>query len=211
MAVIEIVYMYASYCKIGHENHCKQCHSIDACELDCECFVPRPKHSIEKLPRNPLPCARAIVHYVRKGWSGKNYEIAPKHDFPNDDYPEYPAAIVKLGQKTYYCAKVTLDGKVIFNNYDDEASAEETPQNKAEREPNDVSFDVNASGIKDQQLPTEERYTTTDSAKAKKREYYREWRRRNRDKIRNYEKKYWTKKAEQAEHMEQLLSASNDG
>lgn len=39
-----------------------------------------------------------------------------------------------------------------------------------------------------------------EAAKAARREYIREWNRKNPDKLREYRERYWTKKAQEAEN-----------
>lgn len=61
--------------------------------------------------------ARAEQGFMYKGWSGYRYEI----EEVLEDLPEYDNyALVRLGSQIYECVKVKLDGKCIFNDYDDE-------------------------------------------------------------------------------------------
>ena len=61
--------------------------------------------------------ARAEQGFMYKGWSGYRYEI----EEVLEDLPEYDNyALVRLGGQVYECVKVKLDGKCIFNDYDDE-------------------------------------------------------------------------------------------
>lgn len=50
----------------------------------------------------------------------------------------------------------------------------------------------------------------TEAAKEARREYHREWQKRNRDKVKQYHDKYWNKKAEQIQ-AEKEKAADNSG
>jgi hypothetical protein len=43
----------------------------------------------------------------------------------------------------------------------------------------------------------------TEEAKKRRRAYKREWQRKNRDKVKSYQEKYWDKKAKEAEEGKQ--------
>ena len=47
----------------------------------------------------------------------------------------------------------------------------------------------------------------TDKAKEARRAYKRKWQRENRDKVKEYQTRYWNKKAEQAEQAERDAEA----
>ena len=119
MADIEIVYLSDAFCDEDCKDYSVQCHTF-AADSGCPYYVgtkssqPCPYQEAKKFG----PCANAILRYVHKGWSGTNYEIIPGEEDPY--CPKAPIASVKLGRNTYECAKVTLNGKVIYNNYDDD-------------------------------------------------------------------------------------------
>ena len=124
MAEIEIIYESEEGCSsdFRDQEFCTRCRLSCAEDMGCRGF----KHSSRGCMSEPLrkfipygDCANAYVKYTRKGWSGKNYEIEPPIEDPFS--PHMDAVDVVLG-RTYYerCVKVKLNGKVIFNNYDDE-------------------------------------------------------------------------------------------
>ena len=126
MADIEIVYEYDEGCDadmLPHEKYCIQCRMSIAEDRGCKSYLPY--KGIEATDANGtrvIPygdCARAYVKYARKGWSGKNYEIEPPLE---DEFnPHLNCVGVRLGKEYYEkCVKVILNGKVIYNNYDDE-------------------------------------------------------------------------------------------
>lgn len=61
-------------------------------------------------------CVHAKWLYKYKGWSGKNYEIEELHDPYN---PHLDSMLVTLGRRTYDCVRVALNGKTIFDEYDE--------------------------------------------------------------------------------------------
>ena len=109
MSEIEIVYRSSMVCDFGSEKLCKQCHSSFAYDVGCECYDPLGDDS----------CSRAHYRYSRKGWVGKSYEI--REPFENNYDYDLSYIPVVLGRKLYeQCVKVKLNGRVIYNNYDDE-------------------------------------------------------------------------------------------
>lgn len=119
MADIQIVYWAEDYCDFNIGNYCMQCHTVNAEDLGCKYFIPDDAGTAEN-GRKIIPfgnCERAKVKYKLKGWSGKNYEM---EEFTDPYNPHLDYMQVTLGRKTYDCVKVILDGKCIYNNYDDE-------------------------------------------------------------------------------------------
>ena len=51
---------------------------------------------------------------------------------------------------------------------------------------------------------------TAERAKELQRQYVREWRQRNRDKVKSYNARYWMKKAEQEERDENAETVSTE-
>lgn len=125
MAEIEIVYESGSYCDYDWPDYCMQCHTAAGGDLGCQCYIPADPTLDPKTGRKVIPfgdCGRAHISYARKGWVGKSYDIsAPTNDPYN---PHLNTVRVKLGRKEYDCVKVSFNGKVIYNNYDDEPETE---------------------------------------------------------------------------------------
>lgn len=113
MADIQIVYWAKDYCDFNLDDYCMQCHTQDAEYLGCKYFLPADTGTV--IPFGD--CSRAKVKYNIKGWTGKNYEM---EEFTDPYNPHLDCMQVTLGRTTYDCVKVILDGKCIYNNYDDE-------------------------------------------------------------------------------------------
>lgn len=116
MAEIEIVYR-EGHCVYNGKEYCDQCHTCTAEDMGCEYF-----HQ-EKKP-NVIPfgdCDRARFDYIYKGWAGKHYEM---EEFRDPYNPQLDCMVVTMGRKAYDCVKVTLNGKCIFNVYDEEGENE---------------------------------------------------------------------------------------
>lgn len=121
MAEIQIVYR-EGYCDFSQPGYSLQCH-MECCDNGCRYF-----YGDEKEP-NVIPfgdCKRASFHYKYKGWSGKRYEIEECFDPYN---PHLDSMLVTLGKTTYDCVKVILDGKCIFNEFDDETEGNDNERN----------------------------------------------------------------------------------
>lgn len=121
MADIQIVYR-VGYCVCDRKDYCVQCHTCVADDLGCEYYCPDP--DTDENGRKVIPfgdCNRAMFKYIYKGWTGKRYEIEESRD---DYNPHLDCMIVTLGQYEYECVKVVLDGKCIFNEYDDDRGDE---------------------------------------------------------------------------------------
>lgn len=116
MAEIEIVYRSRGECIFKMKGYCMQCHTQCAEDLGCPAYIP------EGAQPGVIPfgdCDRAKWHYKHKGWVGKRYEI---DEVEEDQYnPHLDSVAVTLGNTCYEdCVKVRLNGRLIFNNYDDE-------------------------------------------------------------------------------------------
>lgn len=118
MAEIEIVYE-TGHCELNDASYGEECHSEYACDMGCRQFEEDKEYG--PLPPNCLGikpygnCKHAITDYIHKGWSGKKYEIGAPFTY---DYEEH--VMVTLGKTDYCCCKVKLNGKIIFNEYDEE-------------------------------------------------------------------------------------------
>ena len=80
-------------------------------------------HILSRWSSWPAASSSGLQAYCkRKGWTGKRYEMEEVHDDfdPGIDYME-----VTIGNRIYNCVKVILDGKCIYNNYDDEEEKNE--------------------------------------------------------------------------------------
>ena len=111
MADIEIVYRKRA-CDFREKTLCEQCFTDFAGDIGCRMFYGDETGC----------CIHAKYEYVYKGWSGKRYEMQEYH---NIYYFEEDCMEVVLGNQSYDCVKVTLNGKCIYNNYDDDESKEE--------------------------------------------------------------------------------------
>ena len=115
MAEIEIVYRSSLVCDFYREELCEQCHTSAAFDVGCEYYLP--DRSVE--PFGNGTCSRAHFRYSRKGWVGKSYEIGEPFESNCDHSLDYIPVV--LGGKSYnQCVKVKLNGRVIYNNYDNE-------------------------------------------------------------------------------------------
>ena len=117
MAEIQIVYR-EGYCAYRLPCYNTGCHTECASDMRCKSFYQKEEVSENGLKVIPFgDCDRAKFHYKYKGWSGKRYEIEECFDPYN---PHLDCMLVTLGKTTYECVKVILDGKCIFNEFDDE-------------------------------------------------------------------------------------------
>jgi len=117
MAEIQIVYR-EGYCDYGLPDYNTQCHTCCGEDLGCKYFLQDEitgENGIKVIPFGD--CNRAKFMYKYKGWSGKRYEIEECFDPYN---PQLDSMIVTLGRKEYDAVKVILDGKCIFNEFDEE-------------------------------------------------------------------------------------------
>ena len=125
MAEIEIVYL-KGYCDCEMPFYDEGCHSEFASEVgkgcDCSCFDAGGDKGSDMVNMGDGcigfthgNCINAKYHYCHKGCTTKKYEIH------TDCYDrETDSTQVTIGNKTYDCVKVKLNGKCIFNSYDDE-------------------------------------------------------------------------------------------
>lgn len=120
MAEIQIVYRegFCNHWSEG-EHFCIQCYLSCASALGCKWYSDGSgKKTEDGIPIIPFGnCVHADWKYKYKGWSGKNYEMEEIHDPYN---PHMDSMNVLLGRTEYDCVKVTLDGKCIYNKYDEE-------------------------------------------------------------------------------------------
>ena len=117
MADIQIVYM-EPYCDYECQYFCTQCYTEVAQDLGCKYFHTEP-NGYDESGTLHIPfhdCDRARIEYKYKGWSGKRYEMEEQKDHYA---PRLDCMLVTLGKTEYLCAKVILDGKCIYNNYDE--------------------------------------------------------------------------------------------
>lgn len=113
MAEIQIVYR-EGYCAYGGEDYCTQCHCQCAGDLGCNMFN-EGKHEEDVIPFGV--CIYAKFKYIYKGMDIKNYELKELQDTYN---PHLNCMMLETRNKIYECEKVILDGKCIYNEYDDE-------------------------------------------------------------------------------------------
>lgn len=117
MAEIQMVYMRFR-CKYNSEYLNTQCFTEAAGDTGCYNFHhPEPYRDADGILVYPIfRCLHAYVEYKYKGVTAKSYEMEEIDD------PEcaYSWIDIKIGKQKYACAKVTLDGRCIYNVYDDE-------------------------------------------------------------------------------------------
>lgn len=113
MAEIQIIYR-EEYCEMMNSNHCTQCHTACASDLGCNMFD-EGKHEKNVIPFGD--CIYAKFKYIYKGMNIKNYELEEFQDTYN---LHLNCMMLTTRNKIYECEKVILDGKCIYNEYDDE-------------------------------------------------------------------------------------------
>ena len=113
MAEIQIIYR-EEYCEMMNSNHCTQCHTACASDLGCNMFN-EGKHEKNVIPFGD--CIYAKFKDIYKGMNIKNYELEEFQDTYN---LHLNCMMLKTRNKIYECEKVILDGKCIYNEYDDE-------------------------------------------------------------------------------------------
>lgn len=117
MAEIQIVYR-EGYCDFNLPDYNMQCHTCVASDMGCRYFYQEEAVSENGIKVIPFgDCNRAQFKYKYKGWFGKRYEIEECFDPYN---PNLDSMIVTLGGKQYDAVKVILDGKCIFNEFDEQ-------------------------------------------------------------------------------------------
>ena len=122
-ADIQIVYRvgYCDFYQMGTEYDIG-CHCCYADSTDCRYYLAERWETEDGQDVIPFGnCAHAHFEYRYKGWTGKKYEMEECRDPHN---PHIDSMLVKLGNKEYDCVKVTLNGKIIFNEYDEEHEEE---------------------------------------------------------------------------------------
>ena len=117
MAELEFVYRIG-YCELtgscdpNYLMYCDQCHTAAADVLGCR------HYNSGKTDPYHIPfgdCIHADFKYKYKGVTTKNYNI----DLQEDIYNQHlTCLVVTIGKKSFECVKVTLNGKCIFNVYD---------------------------------------------------------------------------------------------
>lgn len=121
MAYVEMVYIEC-YCECRLEDEFDmQCFTDAAEDGGCVSYTHDKRYTDEKgiLHIPSYACKHARTNYIHKGVTAKSYEIEPEHESDYDD-GWYKTAKVYIGRRGYDCVKVKLDGKCIFNSYDDE-------------------------------------------------------------------------------------------
>ena len=134
MADIEIVYRmpYCEHDLAAIKDFNTQCFTCVANNTGCKYFNDGGKKEsvINGIKTIVIPfgdCIYAKFKYIYKGWSGRRYEMEEQKDPHN---PHLDSMKVMLGNKVYDCVKVTLNGKCIYNEYDDEAEEENHDRNE---------------------------------------------------------------------------------
>lgn len=123
MALIEVVERIP-LCDMGEDMAGEIfCHCADAENTACKFF----KHEEagtwewngEQIPVIPFGnCAHAQFEYRYRGWGNcRNYEMEESRD-PRNRHLD--SMLVTVGGKVYDCVKVKLDGRIIFNEHDEE-------------------------------------------------------------------------------------------
>lgn len=120
MAEIQIVYR-EGYCEfecVG-ADYDTQCHTQCAADMGCKYF-----NDGDDIP-NFIPfgdCVHARFKYIYKGMSVKNYELQELDDPYN---PHLNCMTLETRNRIYYCEKVILDGKCIYDELPSESEAVE--------------------------------------------------------------------------------------
>lgn len=122
MAEIQMVYR-EGYCDYTRGEYCIQCHTACAHDSGCRYYyegvTENDANGVLLIPFGD--CLRAKFMYKYKGWIGKRYDIEELSDQYN---PHLDCMIVRIGGRRYECVKVVLDGKCIYNEYDEEGETE---------------------------------------------------------------------------------------
>lgn len=123
MASIEMVYLAGLECEYNGADLCLQCFTCSAGDMGCPWYNNGETDSEAEVHHIPFgDCKRGKILYAWKGWSGENYEIkAPSRDPYN---PHLDSMEVRIGRKAFDAVKVRLNGRIIFNNLDDETDEE---------------------------------------------------------------------------------------
>ena len=105
-------------CKYNDYNLNMQCITESASDTGCiHCKIQEPYKNFLGITVYPTnECVHAYMEYKFKGVTAKNYEME------EIDSPEcaYTWMDVTIGKQRYMCVKVTIDGRCIYNIYDDE-------------------------------------------------------------------------------------------
>lgn len=115
MAEIQIIYR-KEYCKMRGSDFCTQCYTACASDLGCNMF------NEGKQEKNVIPfgdCIYAGFKYIYKGMNVKNYEL---EEFQDPYNPHLNCMMLETRNKSYECEKVIIDGKCIYNEYDEHTS-----------------------------------------------------------------------------------------
>lgn len=118
MANIEIVYRIGSCAFNYSAEYCPTCHTCWADEIGCRFYCSgevEEKNGVRLIPFGN--CIHAHYDYGFKGGVYKRYEMEEYTDSYN---MHMNCMNVTLGGYVYECVKVTLDGKVIYNEWDEE-------------------------------------------------------------------------------------------
>lgn len=117
MAEIQIVYSEWK-CKYGLPEFNTQCITEAGGDTDCFGYDGGDRYIDGGIRIIPFGnCVNAERIYRFKGISTKSYEMEPLEDTFN---MHLNCMVVTIRGKRYYCDKVKIDGKVIYNEYDDE-------------------------------------------------------------------------------------------
>ena len=112
MAEIQIIYR-EGYCEMMCGNFCTQCYTQWASDLGCNMFN-EGKHEEDVIPFGD--CIHAKFKYIYKGMNVKNYELEEFQDIYNS---HLDCMTLETRNKIYECEKVILDGKCIYNEYEE--------------------------------------------------------------------------------------------
>ena len=120
MAEIQIVYRegYCDFDCMGTEYN-TQCHTQCAADTGCK-FFNEGEHLHNVIPFGD--CIHAKFKYIYKGMSVKNYELQELDDPYN---PHLNCMTLETRNRIYFCEKVILDGKCIYDELPSESEAVE--------------------------------------------------------------------------------------
>lgn len=113
MAEIQIVYR-EGYCEYFGTDYCVQCHTACAGDMGCRMFD-EGEHEENEIPFGD--CTHAKFKSIYKGMTVKSYEL---EEFEDPINIHLNCMVLTVRNKSYYCDKVILDGKCIYDNTIDE-------------------------------------------------------------------------------------------
>lgn len=134
MFELQFVYRKRYYCDqedifFGDCPHCMQCYTQCGQDMACKAFsdgYDGDPHEIHKIGNRRVSafgdCCHAKIEYAYKGVTVKKYDIRNSDEDPFN--PHLNCCEVTVGGITYECEKVILNGKCIYNEWDEEETYE---------------------------------------------------------------------------------------